>query len=154
MNLTMKAITTSLCVVSIGYTGISHAGHHGAERFFQPSWTQAPVTNSFLGRRGPPPEAIEACEGKKEGDSCEFEGRRGKVTGTCQTRRDQLVCVSKNKRKKHRRGPPPEAVDACKGKKEGDSCEFEGRRGQVTGTCQTRRDRLVCRPEKRRRRDE
>ena len=35
------------------------------------------------GRRGPPPEAIEACSGKSEGDTCSFRGRRGDVTGQC-----------------------------------------------------------------------
>jgi len=48
-------------------------------------------------RKGnPPKEAVEACEGKSEGDSCEFKGRNDKeVTGTCQKCNqddDQLVC--------------------------------------------------------------
>ena len=35
-------------------------------------------------RRGPPPEAIEACADKSEGDSCGFSGRQGEaVEGTC-----------------------------------------------------------------------
>ena len=31
----------------------------------------------------PPPEALEACDGKTDGDECAFEGRFGSVTGTC-----------------------------------------------------------------------
>jgi hypothetical protein len=35
-------------------------------------------------RRGPPPEAIEACSGKAAGAACTFVGRQGeKLTGTC-----------------------------------------------------------------------
>ena len=48
------------------------------------------------GKRGkrPPPEAIEACEGKQVGDSVEFTGRRGEtITATCEERRGQLVAV-------------------------------------------------------------
>lgn len=31
--------------------------------------------------------------------------------------------------------PRPEAIAACKDKSEGDVCEFDGPRGQVSGTC-------------------
>ena len=44
------------------------------------------------GRRGPPPEAFTACEGKSAGDTAQFEGRRGDtVTGTCEVRDGKLV---------------------------------------------------------------
>ncbi|MEN8806549.1 MAG: hypothetical protein ABF291_03655 [Desulfobacterales bacterium] len=46
------------------------------------------------GMQGPPPEAIEACEGKAEGDSVTFEGRRGdSVPAKCSMVNDQLVAV-------------------------------------------------------------
>lgn len=35
------------------------------------------------GRKGPPPEATQACSSSTEGAVCEFEGRRGQVSGTC-----------------------------------------------------------------------
>ena len=35
------------------------------------------------GRRGPPPEALEACTDKVEGDACSFSGPRGDVEGSC-----------------------------------------------------------------------
>lgn len=45
-------------------------------------------------QHGPPPEAIEACQGKSEGDSVSFSGRGGdSVTATCQMVQDQLVAV-------------------------------------------------------------
>lgn len=46
------------------------------------------------GMQGPPPEAIEACSGKAEGESVTFAGRRGEsLTATCRTIDDQLVAV-------------------------------------------------------------
>lgn len=56
-----------------------------------------PMT-SFAGNRGggrpegPPPEAVEACEGKSVGDSVQFEGRRGdKIEATCKEIDGQIV---------------------------------------------------------------
>jgi hypothetical protein len=34
-------------------------------------------------RRGPPPEAIEACADLSEGAACSFTGRRGDASGIC-----------------------------------------------------------------------
>jgi len=47
------------------------------------------------------------------------------------------------------RGPPPEALDACSGKSENDSCSFSGRRGTVEGSCiiPPQQESLVCAPE-------
>jgi len=43
-------------------------------------------------RKGPPPEAYTACEGKCAGDAAEFVNRRGDtVTGTCEKEGDRLV---------------------------------------------------------------
>ncbi len=35
------------------------------------------------GHRGPPPEAIEACEGAEAGAECSFETPRGEEVGVC-----------------------------------------------------------------------
>ena len=44
--------------------------------------------------QGPPPEAIEACEGQASGDVVTFKGRRGdSVKATCQEIEGQLVAV-------------------------------------------------------------
>lgn len=51
-------------------------------------------------RRGPPPEAFEACAELASGDSCEMVGRRGEdLLGTCIVPRDDdeaLVCMPEN----------------------------------------------------------
>lgn len=48
-------------------------------------------------QQGPPPEAIEACEGKSVGDSVEFTGRRGEaLEATCQEKDGQLAAVPDN----------------------------------------------------------
>lgn len=46
------------------------------------------------GMQGPPPEAIEACQDKAEGDTVSFSGRGGEsISATCQMINDQLVAV-------------------------------------------------------------
>lgn len=55
------------------------------------------------GRRGPPPEATQACEGKQSNDQCSFRGRGDDtIEGTCLAPRggDELVCMPE--------GGPPE----------------------------------------------
>ncbi len=41
----------------------------------------------------PPPEAIEACESKSEGDTCEVNTPHGMLNGTCITIENQSACV-------------------------------------------------------------
>ncbi len=52
-------------------------------------------------RRGPPPEAIDVCEGLSDGDGCAFVSPRGdNIEGTCEmTRSDIIACVPEG-------GPP------------------------------------------------
>ena len=52
-------------------------------------------------------------------------------------------------RRGERRGPPPEALEACTAAVEGDACSFTGRRGEdLQGMCAvTREESLACRPE-------
>jgi hypothetical protein len=35
----------------------------------------------------------------------------------------------------HHHGPSPESIAACKAKSEGDACDYDGARGQESGTC-------------------
>jgi hypothetical protein len=52
-------------------------------------------------RKGPPPEAFEACEGKQAGDTVEFTGRRGEsIKATCEEHDDQLVAVPEGRSKR------------------------------------------------------
>lgn len=46
-----------------------------------------------------------------------------------------------------RNGPPPEALQACRGASTGDACRFSDAYRNVRGTCQERGGRLVCAPE-------
>ncbi|MCU6496281.1 hypothetical protein LPN04_00580 [Rugamonas sp. A1-17] len=47
-----------------------------------------------------------------------------------------------------KRGPPQEAIDACKGKAEGVKVTFKGRRGEdVKGVCKRMREGVVAVPE-------
>lgn len=51
-------------------------------------------------RRGPPPQAIEACAEQEEGSACAFSGRRGDVSGTCLVPprgEHALVCAPENR---------------------------------------------------------
>jgi hypothetical protein len=51
-----------------------------------------PRGNSRDGRRGPPPEAYKACEGKNAGSSAQFVNPRGEaVKGTCEEEDGKLV---------------------------------------------------------------
>jgi hypothetical protein len=56
-----------------------------------------PITGCAKGNgrgQGPPPEAIEACEGKEAGDSVTFTGRQGEtLETTCQEIDGQLVAA-------------------------------------------------------------
>jgi YHYH protein len=46
-------------------------------------------------------------------------------------------------------GPPQEAFDACKGKREGSSCAVNTPRGNMSGTCRNMRSDFVCVPQRR-----
>ncbi len=63
-----------------------------------------PPDGSDRGRRGPPPEAFEACSGASEGETCTVDTPHGTLDGSCQQvpDADELACVPKN----HRGGPP------------------------------------------------
>jgi len=94
--------------------------------------------------RGPPPELVEACKGKKVGDSCSliFGGRS--VTGVClRGRNDVVMCGPSDKPSE----PPAEMFDACKGKKERDACTSPIEGQAVPGHCTSwKGKRLLCRP--------
>lgn len=48
--------------------------------------------SGFMGREAPP-EMLETCDGKSEGDECEFEGRMGEMEGTCKLQDRGLMCL-------------------------------------------------------------
>lgn len=57
-------------------------------------------------------------------------------------------CAQDGHGREDRKGPPPEAIAACKNMQEGDSVSFTDPRGQShTGICQTIENQLVAVPE-------
>ena len=52
-------------------------------------------------RRGPPPEALAACESLASGDNCEFSGPKGDVEGACVAPNQEMPLACRPKR------PPP-----------------------------------------------
>ena len=109
------------------------------------------------GRRGPPPEALAACEDQAVDTSCSFTGRHGNnVEGTCGSRpefSDQVACIPNDRPERGNRrngdGPPEEVFAACEGLLESDECTVEAPFGSVAGTCEVGRngERLLCRPD-------
>jgi len=85
---------TGLCVVLPGSEAYA-AGHLVVA---QADGTDEP---SGRGHHGPPPEAISACEGLSEGNTCSFTSRRGdEIEGTCGTTRiGDFACMPEG-------GPP------------------------------------------------
>lgn len=107
------------------------------------------------GHRGPPSEAFEACEDLEAGDACTVDTPHGTVEGTCGTgRSEELHCIPNDPPPRgDRRGPPPEAFEACEDLEDGDVCTVDTPEGTVEGTCGTgRSEELHCIPSDRRRR--
>jgi membrane fusion protein (multidrug efflux system) len=85
-----------------GSTGTTSRGPSETRSEERAALEAAPTPGQGLGRGrgaggwgGPPPQMLEACEGKKEGDDCSFTSPRGDMEGTCRPRRDnpdQLLC--------------------------------------------------------------
>jgi len=106
-------------------------------------------------RRGPPPEAFTVCEGKSSGDTAQLETRNGKtLAGICEElggmNAGKLVLRPNRKGQDgKRRTPPQEAFAACTDKDEGDTSQFENRKGKILkGTCENANGQLVLRPER------
>lgn len=62
-----------------------------------------------------------------------------------------IANAENNQQSGKRRGPPPQAIEACADQTEGETCSFTGRRSEeVTGTCIVPRgdeESLACAPE-------
>ena len=58
-------------------------------------------------RRGPPPEAIDVCEGLAEGDGCAFVSpKEDNIEGTCEMTRSNIVACVPEGGPPHRKGIP------------------------------------------------
>ena len=89
--------------------------------------------------RGPPPEALQACNGLSEGAACAFTHRDRNLTGTCRTGPEggALACAPAGLGPGGHHGPPPESLAACQGQTEGGTCSFTVEGHAMTGTCRT-----------------
>lgn len=97
---------------------------------------------------GPPPEAFKACEGKTAGSTAQFVDPRGEtVKGKCEEEDGKMVLRPDRplgNPRDGRRGPPPEAYQACEGKSVGSVAQFVDPRGEaVKGTCEEEDGKLV-----------
>ena len=107
-------------------------------------------------RQGPPPEAYAACKDKNQGDEAQFVTSRGQtVKGTCEMQGDRLLLRPERHKGRaggQRQGPPAEAYAACEGKNVGDRSQFVNSRGEsVPGTCEAQGDKIVLRPDRKKR---
>jgi len=113
LNVNLKDLIAGLIVFSI-VIGFGIEGF-AADQYKDIIVAQNDDTESPGGgkRRGPPPEAIDVCEGLSEGERCAFVSTMGgNVEGTCEmTRSDIIACVPEGDPphgKGRPGGPPPD----------------------------------------------
>ncbi|QGU32878.1 hypothetical protein [Thermochromatium tepidum] len=152
-------------VAFAGVLGLVVCGQGCAEDLPRPPDTAPPP--------GPPRAAIDACLYKAASATCYFEDGLHAITGTCQERGRDWVCVpdrpppggrsspsepggtafssdtpppsalGKSERPPR---PPHEAFVACLGLTSGSACLIQTPRGEVAGRCATDPQGLVCIP--------
>ena len=111
----------------------------------------ASLTSSSAAQRGAPPrppqEALDACADLVRGASCSVETPHGTLEGTCVAPEGlPLACMPAHP-PGDRRGPPPEALNACTGHAPESSCLVETPHGSLSGFCHAPEGRpLACVP--------
>jgi hypothetical protein len=111
------------------------------------------------GRRGEPARAGGGAEARAVPDAPAAGGTGTTSRGPSETRSEERAALEAAPGQGQGRGrgpgawggPPPQMLEACEGKKEGDDCSFTSPRtgGEMEGTCQPRRDapeQMACRP--------
>ncbi len=110
-------------------------------------WSMQSAIAADGGSRGfgkppqPSPEAIEACDGLREGAACSFVHREHQISGICRAgpQGEPAACVPD--RPRHGAfAPPPEALQACTGLEDGATCSFTRNGNQISGTCRAGRE--------------
>lgn len=106
-------------------------------------------------RGGPPPEAFAACEGLAAGDACTVDLGGSSVDGTCRSGPDgqgALACAAAGgPGGGPGQGPPEEAIAACDGLAENDSCAVTLGGNTMSGRCELGPDgqgTLACAPDR------
>jgi len=86
--------------------------------------------------RHPPAEAVAACQGKRLNDACRAHRRSGEIVpGICNQPPDGRAPLACQPRERPH-SPPPEAVDACRGLRQGAPCRLTDREGaSLRGFC-------------------
>ena len=96
-------------------------------------------------RRGPPPEALQACASKSQGATCTIDFPDRQLEGTCESHHGETLAC----RPARPPGPPPEALAACSGLQEGEACTVTLHDRQLQGQCHTGPDQQrACHPER------
>lgn len=103
-------------------------------------------------RPQPPQEAFDACDDSSEDDTCTVSFQGHTLNGTCREFPDGgLICAPEHMGpggQGGHHGPPPEALEACEGGRDGDSCSVETPHGTLDGECHNTPDgQLACAPE-------
>ena len=80
-----KLLLTLIFSSSLGFGALAQTQQQPQQGGTQPNGSNGDQNMPGPGRhRAPPPEALKACESKKSGDSCSFEGRDKKtIDGSC-----------------------------------------------------------------------
>jgi hypothetical protein len=137
-------VSTSLCACASVQDGENEAAA-------QESVVSADDAAPSGPHRGPPPEAIEACESLTDGADCTVELPALEIGGTCLAApagEGPLACVPAGGPPPPHGGPgagpgphpgaggpPPEAIAACNGKTEADGCAVKLPERSIEGTC-------------------
>lgn len=118
MDIKLKSFLTGLIVFSValgfGFEGLA-VDQYGDMVVAQNNGEEHPKKGK---RRGPPPEAVEACQAQSVGDSCTFISPKGDtIEGICEIMRgDIIACLPDNRPphhhdNKHDSVPPAEEFD-------------------------------------------
>ncbi|GJM14752.1 MAG: hypothetical protein DHS20C13_00790 [Thermodesulfobacteriota bacterium] len=107
MDIKLRSLLTGLIVFSI-------ALGFGSEGFTMDQYGEMVVAQSNHGeqsergkRRGPPPEAVEACEAQSVGDTCAFISPKGdSIAGVCEIMRGDVIACLPDNRPPHDKGKP------------------------------------------------
>jgi hypothetical protein len=97
----------------------------------------------------PPQEAVDACAGRESGAACTFQHNGHTVAGSCAVIPGDTTVVCHPPHLHLHAGPPPEALEACKGAQDGASCQFTAPRGEtIAGVCRSgpRGEAPACAP--------
>jgi len=86
----------------------------------------------------PPQEAVDACAGREAGAACTFQHGDHSVAGICHAMPGGTAVACGPMHFHLMYGPPPEALEACKGQQEGAICQFTAPRGEtIAGVCRS-----------------